>query len=165
MWISLKITLTFVPKVPNNNIPALDQIMAWHRLGDKPFSEPMMVSLLQDIRVTRPQWVKAYIIPRCDFYQKNISHVFAQKRWQNPHAFLKHVLKYNKILFIFHLRNTRFRENGNLLEFVTLTTICSWSHWILTMIGVCDICSVTAYREWWIVCWNYMQNFKCVLDV
>ena len=55
--ISLKISLTFVPKVRINNIPALVQIMAWHRPGDKPLSEPMMVSLLTHICVTRPQWV------------------------------------------------------------------------------------------------------------
>ena len=42
-WISLKITLKFVPKVRINNIPALVQIMAWRRPGDKPLSEPMMV--------------------------------------------------------------------------------------------------------------------------
>ena len=30
--------------------------MAWRRLGDKPLSEPMMVSLLTYICVTRPQW-------------------------------------------------------------------------------------------------------------
>ena len=29
-----------------DNIPALDQIMAWHQPGDKALSEPMMVSLL-----------------------------------------------------------------------------------------------------------------------
>ena len=32
--------------------------MAWHRPGDKPLSEPMMVCLLTHICVTRPQWVK-----------------------------------------------------------------------------------------------------------
>ena len=32
--------------------------MAWRRPGDKPFSEPMMISLLTHICVTRPQWVK-----------------------------------------------------------------------------------------------------------
>ena len=47
-----------VPKGPINNIPALVQIMAWHRPGDKPLSEPMMVSVLTHICVTRPQWVK-----------------------------------------------------------------------------------------------------------
>ena len=52
-----KISLKFVPKVPINNIPALVLIMAWRRLGDKPLSEPMMVSLPTHICVTRPQWV------------------------------------------------------------------------------------------------------------
>ena len=40
-----------------NNIPVLVQIMAWRRLCDKPFSEPMMFSWLTHICVTRPQWV------------------------------------------------------------------------------------------------------------
>ena len=58
VWISIKISLNFVPRGPINNIPALVQIMAWRRPGDKPFSEPMMVSLLMHICVTLPQWVK-----------------------------------------------------------------------------------------------------------
>ena len=40
--ILLKISLKFVPKGPINNIPALVQMMAWRRTGDKPLSEPMM---------------------------------------------------------------------------------------------------------------------------
>ena len=44
--ISIKISLKFVLKGPINNIPALLQIMAWRRPGDKPLSEPMMVSFL-----------------------------------------------------------------------------------------------------------------------
>ena len=57
VWILIKISLKFVPKGPINNIPALVQIMAWRRSGDKPLSEPMAVSLLTHICVTRPQWV------------------------------------------------------------------------------------------------------------
>ena len=53
--ISIKISLKLVPKVPINNIPALVQIMAWLRSGDKPLSEPMMDSLLTHICFTRPQ--------------------------------------------------------------------------------------------------------------
>ena len=34
--------MKFVPKGPINNIPALVQIMAWRRTGDKALSEPMM---------------------------------------------------------------------------------------------------------------------------
>ena len=43
MWID--ISLNFLPKGHINNIPALVQMMAWCWPGDKPFSEPMMVSL------------------------------------------------------------------------------------------------------------------------
>ena len=59
IWISIQISLKFVPKGPINNIPALVQIMACRRPGDKPLSELMMASLLTHICVTRPQWVKA----------------------------------------------------------------------------------------------------------
>ena len=52
VWISIKISLKFVP------IPALVQIRAWRRPGDKQLSEPMMLSLLTHIYVTWPEWVK-----------------------------------------------------------------------------------------------------------
>ena len=58
VWILIKISLKFVPQGPINNIPALVQIMAWCRPGDKPLSEPMLVGLPTHICVTRPQWVK-----------------------------------------------------------------------------------------------------------
>ena len=56
--IPIKISLKFVPGAPISNIPALVQIMAWRRPGDKPLSGPMMISLPTLICVTRPQWVK-----------------------------------------------------------------------------------------------------------
>ena len=59
VWIPTKISMKFVPKGPINNIPALVQIMAWRHPGDKPLSEPMMVSSTTHICVTRPQWVKS----------------------------------------------------------------------------------------------------------
>ena len=52
VWASIKISLMFVPKGPINNIPVLVQIMAWR------LSEPMMLSLLMYVCITRPQWVK-----------------------------------------------------------------------------------------------------------
>ena len=60
VWIPIEISLKFVPKGSINNNPALFQMMAWRRPGDKPLSEPMMVSLLTHICVTRPQWVKSF---------------------------------------------------------------------------------------------------------
>ena len=49
------ISLKFVPKGLIDDIAALVHIMAWHRPGDKPLSEPVMVSLLTHIYATQPQ--------------------------------------------------------------------------------------------------------------
>ena len=57
VWISIKNSLKFVPRVRINNIPALVQIMAWRWPGDKPLSEPMMVRFPAHICITWPQWV------------------------------------------------------------------------------------------------------------
>ena len=58
IYILIKISLTFVPQGPINNIPALVQIMTLRHPGKKLLSEPMMVSLLTHICLTLPQWVK-----------------------------------------------------------------------------------------------------------
>ena len=56
-WILPRISPKLVSEVRINNIPVLVQIMAWRRPGDEPLSEPMLVSLLTHICVTRPRWV------------------------------------------------------------------------------------------------------------
>ena len=70
IWISIKVSLKFVPRDPINNNPALVQIMAWRRPGDNPLSEPMVVRLTTHICVTRPQWVK--LKSREDSFDHNI---------------------------------------------------------------------------------------------
>ena len=40
--IHIQIPLKFVPKRPIDNKPALGQVKAWRRTGDKPLPEPMM---------------------------------------------------------------------------------------------------------------------------
>ena len=69
--ISIKISLKFVPRGLINNIPALVLIMAWHRQGDKPLSEPMMVRSLTHICVTRPQRVKKQFLQHKDTYRSS----------------------------------------------------------------------------------------------
>ena len=59
VWISIKISLMCVPRGPINNIPAMVQIMAWRRPGDKPLSETMVVNSPTHICFTRPQWVNS----------------------------------------------------------------------------------------------------------
>ena len=46
LWISINISLKFVPEGHIHNIPALVQVMAWHWPGGKPLSEPILVILL-----------------------------------------------------------------------------------------------------------------------
>ena len=55
----------FVPNGPVNNIAALVQIMIWRRPGDKPLSEPMMVSLPPRMRHSASTLFEKV---RCDGY-------------------------------------------------------------------------------------------------
>ena len=64
--ISIKISLEFVPKGPIDTSPALVQIMAWRRPGNKPLSEPMMVNILTHICITLPQWVQRVTVQEKD---------------------------------------------------------------------------------------------------
>ena len=59
-YISWMNTYEFRSRFSLNNILTWAQIMNWRRTGDKPLSEPMMVSLPTHICVcvSRPQWVK-----------------------------------------------------------------------------------------------------------
>ena len=84
--ISIEISLKFIPKGPIDNIPALVQIMAWRRLGDKPLYEPMMVSLLTHICVTRPQWVQSFYL-----------------QWLNPCWIFYAVVQLFKLLIVIFL--------------------------------------------------------------
>ena len=59
VWISIKITLKFFLEGSINNTPALVQIMAWCRPGNKQLSEPMMVGLLMHTCIPQPQWVNS----------------------------------------------------------------------------------------------------------
>ena len=89
VWISLKISLKFVPKGPINNIPALVKIMAWRRPGDKPLSEPMMVSLPTHICVTRPQWLPTLLI-----------HIRSQVKTKHSQSYkFKKIAKYSNLWF------------------------------------------------------------------
>ena len=39
--IPIQISMKFVPRSPIDNKPALVQVMAWRRIGDRPLPEPM----------------------------------------------------------------------------------------------------------------------------
>ena len=64
VWIPIKISLKFVPRGPINKIPALVQIMAWRRPGDKPLSGSMVVRLPTHIIITPPQSLNLKAVSR-----------------------------------------------------------------------------------------------------
>ena len=68
----------FIPKSQINNTPALVQIMAWRRPGNKPLSERMMVSLMTHLCVTRPYWVK-----RVKLTIVNVRQIYTKGLWLN----------------------------------------------------------------------------------
>ena len=98
IWIPIKISLKFLPKGSINKIPALVQIMAWRRPGDKPLSGPMMVNLPTHICVTRPQWVK---------------HMLLMNLNRNP------------LLFSFRASIRTYRDIGNIDDISTQWTLFS----------------------------------------
>ena len=73
VWISINISLKFIPKFLIDNISSLVQIMAWRRPGDKPLFELMMIILLTHICVTRPQWIKGEK-NQCHYFFNNSGH-------------------------------------------------------------------------------------------
>ena len=118
VWISIKISLKFVPKDPINNIPALVQIMAWRRSGDKPLSEPMMVSLPKHICVTRPQRVKRML--NMWEYMENIRRF--QKRHLSP---IKNQTIYSSCYTLPRGRNEVLKKrNGYDHSFINKIKIC-----------------------------------------
>ena len=104
VWISIKISLKFVPKVPINNIPALALITAWCRSGDKPLSEPMMDNLLTHICVTRPQWdIRPW--PWYSFLAMSYSH---SVKYQSRCGYLSFFISF--IFFIYWFVNYAFSQ-------------------------------------------------------
>ena len=69
--ISIKISLKFIPKGPNNNISTLVQIMAWCRSGDNALSEPtphddyFTGAYMRHSASMNLYWVKLLPVPSC----------------------------------------------------------------------------------------------------
>ena len=102
--ISVKILWKFVPRGLINNIPALVQIMAWRQSGDKPSSEPMMVSLLTHVSFGLNELICHLISKRNTFVKITQSHnVLISKR--NPFVKItqSHDRLFSNFFYLFYL--------------------------------------------------------------
>ena len=94
-----------------NSNPALVHIIAWHRAGAKPLSEPMMVNLLTHICVIRPQWVNS------------------SSPWQNGHYFAIDILRciFVKEKYCILIKNSlKFVPKGQIYNNIVLVKIMPW---------------------------------------
>ena len=64
IWFLLENSFKVVPMDRINNIPELVQIIAWRRPGDKPLSEPVLVSLLAHMRHSASMSLNCSISPK-----------------------------------------------------------------------------------------------------
>ena len=74
-WKCMNVDWKFTEISPINNIPALVQIMAWRWPGDKPLSEPMLVSLLRHTCVIlSPKFSKFLLVNLWKCIFRNFKH-------------------------------------------------------------------------------------------
>ena len=81
--------------------------MAWHQLGDKPLSEPMMIRLPTHICVTQPQWVKIKIKNIYVKFELNINSLHSRKWLKMPSAKYFSVWKFLRIHYHWCHRQSR----------------------------------------------------------
>ena len=102
--------------------------MAWRRSGDKPLSEPMMVSLLTHICVTRPQWVNpGFVFAKC---LKPVS-------WCSDFPFTQDLNDIQQMHCVWNI---------SILEYMSLHIICD----PLISLMITPVNNLQLSRWWWI---------------
>ena len=86
--------------------------MAWRRPGDKPLSEPVMVSLQTHICVTQPQWINHY----WDYYHGTYGDVIKWKRFP----------RYWLFVWGIHRWPVNSRHKGQWRGALMFSLICAW---------------------------------------
>ena len=116
LWISINISLKFVPRGQIHNLPALIEIMAWRRSGNKPLSEPMMVRLPTHLCVTWPQrvkWKRIIAFSCTAEYRVPGSHISSVKHENCCHCWLHTVQQHHISTVIMGLRESCGYGNNN----------------------------------------------------
>ena len=156
VWIPIEISLKFVPKGSINNNPALLQIMAWRRLGDKPLSESMMVSSLTHICVTRPQWVKLncqFILPICYCLVVTFG-IVHRARQHNCEIFPNDLTTEIDVMYKQDFRRLKFRTISDIASdpwswHPPVASLKSkWTVYAYMFVKLTHLCSENRYRSW-----------------
>ena len=114
VWSSTRISLNIAPRVPIKNKLVLVQIMVWRRPGDRPLSEPMMVSLLAHICVARSQWIRFHwsLFPKVRIKDISALVQIMASRWTGD----KPLSETKMVSVLRHICVTRFPEGPSKLN-------------------------------------------------
>ena len=98
--------------------------MAWRRPDDKPWCEPLVVSLLTHICVTRPQWVNSCITTGIALDNGPVSNIVEPLSKQREHNYMTYVSDISQALLLsFRHSNAWWRHQ--LETFSVLLAICA----------------------------------------
>ena len=145
--ISIQISLKFVPKGPINIFPALVQIMAWRRTGDKPLSESMMTQfnntyMFASLLLTTDgfdgsvQYCTNLIANTLELLQSCTKPSIFIIEWCNTH-----LLQWHRVSMVDHLASMMPLEDQMLRWILTLFStdsgrVNSGTYYFLYMLGV-----------------------------
>ena len=160
VWIPIKISLKFVPKGPINNIPALVQIMAWRRTGDKPLSEPMMTQFNGAYMRHSASMSQGYL------NRTEVGRQLPQCQWSKPEAWMD--FRGANLFFCWGNQNNvqqlscKMTEAINPIQSVLTTLNESCWYIVYIMHGKTSILQRDYKYCWW---WTNQFNFKVTGNV
>ena len=138
VWISIKISLKFLPKGPINNIPALIPIMTWRRPGDKPLSGRIYAPLgPNELKI----WIIIFFL-HCTIYSLPV-HTY---RWC-MYSFLS-FNPYFCLLYRHFAIGDHYAPKHNLLNIVMLNSLAIYSNLKLLINFLFCIIQKRAIKFW-----------------
>ena len=142
---SNEISLKLVPEGPINNIPALDRIMTWSRPGDKPLSEPKMVTKIA--KFMGPTWGPPKGLSPSDGPHVGPMNLAIRVDYRRVYSSLgrnKLKLDWNGNPATFMTNNFRIRLSPSGLPGIKQIT---WKHWSLSTIPPSECFITHAIKE------------------
>ena len=146
-------------------------MMAWGRPGDKPLSDPLMISVLTHICVTRPQWVKSlgqrdaymHYQPWPSLVQIMAFHMFGTKPLSEPmlyHCQFNHSEQTSVKMYLklkhFHSTKCIWKYRLEYVGHFVLASMCLWAHKLLLLI----IFVTYWFVQYSFLDWSFTRNLR-----
>ena len=153
IWISINISLNFLPKDPMNKIPALLKVIACSRPGDKPFIGPVRVSLLMHICISQLKRVN-YLFCTSELLYNMQYHVLTDHLNLRP----KYNIHIFFTIFIYLCSNRKWTQNfmWPFFKQVQQTALWCFTMWVQYMTNIPF--SVSHFMEYYCILDNTVSS-------